>query len=158
MTIRKSVLFGGVGLVLVGLASAGFAQEAAKVLEQRQALMKAVGGNMKALGEIAKGERTETPQEVGRRAREINANAKQIAMMFKPEFHTANVTGDLKTTASEKIWKEPAQFSDSSSKLELASAQLATAADAGDQEKMKAAIGELAKTCGGCHELYRVKK
>ena len=158
MQINRTMLFGGMGVVLATLASAAIAQEAAKVIEQRQAMMKVIGGNMKALGEIAKGDRTETPQEIGRRAREVSEQARQIAVMFKPEFHTANVTGGLKTTASEKIWQDPQEFTASANRLELASAQLTTAAEAGDQEKIKAAIGEMTKTCGGCHELYRVKR
>ena len=144
--------------MLAAAASVAVAQEAAKVLEQRQAMMKVIGGNMKALGEIAKGERTETAQDVGRRAREINEQAKRIAVMFKPEFHAGNVGADLKTTAADRIWKEPEQFTAAANRLELASVQLAAAADAGDQEKIKAAIGEMAKTCGGCHELYRIKR
>ncbi len=158
MGFRKSVLFGTVGAVIAALASVAVAQDAAKVLEQRQAMMKAQGGNMKALSEIAKGERTETPQDIARRAREINESAKQIAVMFKPEFHAGNFSGGLKTTANERIWREPEQFTAAANRLELASAQLAMAADAGDQEKIKAAIGDMAKTCGGCHELFRVKK
>ena len=161
MTLIRSVLFGGAIFALAGLTSVAFSQgapEAPQVLQQRQAMMKAIGGNLKALNEISKGERTESMQDVSRRAREVSEAAKQISVMFKPEFHTANVGSDLKTSASEKIWKEPEQFTASANRLELASTQLAAAADANDQEKMKLAIADMAKTCGGCHELYRVKK
>lgn len=158
MLVKRSVLFAGVALAVAGLASISFAQDAAKVIEQRQAMMKVFGGNMKALSEVAKGEKQATNEEIGKRARDINATAKQISLMFKPEFHVGNVGADMKTTASDKIWKEPEQFTGAANKLELASVDLAAAADAGDQEKIKAAIGAMGKTCGGCHEVYRIKK
>lgn len=158
MRIGKSALLGAVGFTLAAFGTTAVAQEAAKVLEQRQALMKAQGGNMKALGEIAKGERTEAPQEIAKRAQTLREDAKQIAVMFKPEFHVGNVSGDMKTTASEKIWAEPEKFTAAANNLELASAKLEEAANSGDQEQIKVAIGGVGKTCGGCHELYRVKK
>jgi len=104
------------------------------------------------------GESTEAPEEVARRAREINEAAKRIAALFEPEVHIGNVDGGLKTTANERIWQEPEKFAESAAQLEQASLQLAMAAEAGDNAKIRAAIGDLGKSCGGCHQLYRVKK
>lgn len=158
MAFNRMRLIGGVGLVLAALAPAALAQDQAKVLEQRQALMKAIGGNMKALNEIARGDRDEGPQDVARRAREINESAKRIAVMFQPEVHIGNVSGDLKTTAKPEIWQEPEKFRGGVAKLDQASLDLAAAADSGDKERIRTAVADLAKTCGGCHEVFRVKK
>jgi cytochrome c556 len=59
--------------------------------------------------------------------------------------------------ASEKIWRDFADFEKRAKAAAEAARQLADA-DPGDATLVAARFRALTKACGGCHETYRVKR
>ena len=60
------------------------------------------------------------------------------------------------TKASEKVWSEPEKFKAAYEKMQAEVKKLPAAA--GDLATLKAAAGEVGKTCKGCHDDYREKE
>ena len=65
-------------------------------------------------------------------------------------------TKDEKSRALPAIWAEPAKFKEAQDRFQGAVAKL-VAASKGDEAAAKAAIGEVGKACGACHENFRAK-
>jgi len=131
--------------------------EAVQAVKARQDLMKSIGGNVKGLREMLQGKNTDTAADAQRRAEEIAESARQIAVLFEPEYHISNV-GDIETTAKPELWTDYEDFTSKATALEEASGELALAAQTEDMNAIKTAFGDMSKTCGGCHQAYRVKK
>ena len=60
------------------------------------------------------------------------------------------------TEALPVIWEEPAAFEDAILAFQTAADALDTASETGEATGIKAAFGETGKTCGGCHDDFRV--
>jgi cytochrome c556 len=118
----------------------------------RKALMKANGDQAKIGAAMAKGE---APFDLGK--------AKAIFLVFvdsagkMPElFPESSKTGG-ETAAAPKIWEDMADFK--ARFVKFAADSKAAAEKVTDLASFKETFGTLAKNnCGGCHELYRVKK
>ena len=144
--IRTSILAGlalGLGLTVA------FAQ--GDPIAQRRDTMKGVGAATRTGTQMVKGE---VPFDAAK-AREIlrvYAEAADRMHNFYPD--TARSGGE--TTAAPRIWEDRAgfrkRFDDWAADIKTASAQ------ANDLESFRTAFGNLTKACGGCHELYRIKK
>ena len=63
-----------------------------------------------------------------------------------------------KTDALPTIWQNWPDFQSKAKAMETESAKLLQLAQAGDEAGFKAQFPNVGKTCGGCHEGYRVKK
>lgn len=59
------------------------------------------------------------------------------------------------TKADPKVWSEPEKFKAAYDKFTVAAKALPAAA--GDAAALKVALGDLGKTCKGCHDDYRMK-
>lgn len=151
------------GLIVAGLLSGAGTlaiaadEDASKAIKARQDLMKSIGGNVKGLKEMLDGKTAETPAQAKERAEAISEAATKIAILFEPEYHISNVT-DIETTAKPEVWTDSEEFAKKADALQEASTKLAMAADTEDMDAIKAAFGDMTKTCGGCHQTYRVKK
>jgi cytochrome c556 len=118
----------------------------------RQMVMKNNGAAIGALAKMAKGEE------------DFNATAANLAVRmlwdsqvgFTALFPAGTETGN-DTTASPKIWEDMAGFEAKSQELQEVAASI-VATPITDLDGVKAALGQLGKTCQGCHETYRVKK
>lgn len=62
------------------------------------------------------------------------------------------------TKADMKIWSEGAKFKEASEKSQKAVATLASTVKGGDEKAIKAAIGDVGKSCKGCHDDFRLKE
>ena len=62
------------------------------------------------------------------------------------------------TEALLGIWENPGEFKKVVMAFQTAAAVMGAAADNGDVEGIKAALGELGKSCGGCHKVFHKKK
>lgn len=145
--------------VAAGAASLATAadEEAVRAVKARQDMMKSIGGNVKGLREMLQGKNTESAADAQRRADEIAEAARQIAVLFKSEYHISNV-GDIETAAKPELWTDYDDFTSKAEALEAASGELALAAQGGEMDAIKTAFADMSKTCGGCHQTYRVKK
>ena len=61
------------------------------------------------------------------------------------------------TKAAPAIWSDHAGFVKASAALSASGAALATAAKAGDQAGVEAAVKAMGDACGACHKDYRLK-
>ena len=64
----------------------------------------------------------------------------------------------VKTEALAKVWSEREAFEKRIKNLSLASEKLIKIAASGDEKAMRAAIGGVGKTCGGCHDDFKEDK
>jgi cytochrome c556 len=75
---------------------------------------------------------------------------------FATLFPKGSETGG-ETTAAPKIWQSFEDFESKGKKMAADAVQASTAAGQG-LEAFKAAFGEVAKNCKGCHQEFRIKK
>lgn len=141
-----------VSALVLAAFSAGAVVAAGTPQENRQQLMKGIGGAMGSLAKIAKGEAAYDAATVKGALETMATNAKA----FPNEFPAGSETG-MDTEASPKIWENMDDFKAKSAKL-ASDAEMLLAQLPADQ----AAVGDAMKTLGGdcqsCHETYRMKK
>jgi cytochrome c556 len=121
-------------------------------IAQRKELMKQVGAATKASGEMVKGEKPYDAKAAEGHMATIAKNWPAVAKLFPDGSKTG---GD--TTAAPKIWESRADFEAKGAKL-AKDAEAATKAAAQGPDAFKAAFGDVAKNCKGCHEVYRIPK
>lgn len=125
----------------------------ADVIADRQAVMKE---NAKEVGTLVKMVKGETPFDAAAvlaALTALNDNVQKIDVAAS--FPAGSDKGD--TTASPKIWEDPAGFQAQVDKFkEVAAAAVANPAQ--DLDALKAQVGTIGQTCGTCHEAFRVKK
>ncbi len=146
------LLLSGVAMVLgAGYGAAVFAQAKPDVLvKQRQAGMTMIGKYWGPIGGMASGK---TPYNAERVAR----NAPILVVLSKlPWDGFAESTKDVKSKARPEVWTDNAKFKTAADRMQKAIAQLAKVST-GDEATIKAALSEVGKTCGGCHDDFREK-
>lgn len=117
----------------------------------RKAIMKMNGQQTGIAAKMAKGEE---PFDL-EKAKKVFATYEDAAQKMPSLFPDNSKTGG-ETTAAPKIWEDMAGFKAAFEKFG-ADAKAASASTK-DLDTFKAAFGNVAKNCGGCHEVYRVKK
>lgn len=119
--------------------------------DKRIMKMKELGGAMKAVAAVAKGEAAYTPA-LNEQAVKIKMIAAEMGNLF-PEG-----SGGEKTRSKDEIWSQPEAFEKAVADFEMAATGLVAAVETGDQGKIGAALGATGKTCGGCHKPFRAPK
>jgi cytochrome c556 len=137
-----------------GIAIAEAQTNAAASITARQDAMKAQGGAMRTLTPIVRGEQPWSQQAAVQAATTLNNVSKAIPTVF-PQGSGPEAG---KTDALPVIWQNFGDFQAKSKALETESAKLLQLAQAGDEAGFKAQFPAVGRTCGGCHETYRVKK
>jgi cytochrome c556 len=143
------------GTVVVGLTLAGSAFAQAKPEDEiryRQSVMNVVG---RAFGPL-----TQMAQDKAPYNKDVVAKNTQVIDMLIGLHWNSFAPGTEKgapTKADLKIWSEPGKFKDAAEKSQQASSKLLQTAKTGDEKAVKGAIGDLGKTCKGCHDDYRLK-
>lgn len=123
----------------------------ANAIAERKEIMKGVGGAAKSGAAFAKGE---APYD-NAKALAVFATMASAAAKMPSLFPDNSKTGG-ETTAAPKIWEDMNGFKAGFAKLE-ADAKAAQAS-VKDVNSFKVAFGGVTKNCGGCHEVYRIKK
>jgi len=131
-------------VLAIGIGAASADDEGA--IKHRQAVMKAVGGNMGAMVAILKGQ-VGFMEDMPLHARAMNELAQISAKVF-PE---GSDFGE--TDALEAIWEKPEDFKKAVQAFQVAAGALNKVAGSGD----RGAIGNLGKSCKGCHDDFRKK-
>jgi cytochrome c556 len=147
-------------LVTAGLAlalGAGFtltaqAQSPEAMVKQRQAAMTLQGKYFGPLGAMAQGKMPFNAEMVARNAGYLNVLDKMAWDGF------ADGTKGIKSRALPAIWDDAGKFKEAQNNFMSAVSALVEASNSGDEGKIKAAIGGVGKTCGGCHENFREKQ
>mgnify|MGYP001765185300 FL=1 len=140
--------------VLVAAIASGTAF-AADPIETRKATMKAIGGAFG--GVMVKMVKGEIPYDAAAAKKAADTMVEKgksidIAALFPKGTEKG---GD--TEALPKIWSDPAGFKAAMDKMNAAFAAQAPNVDQG-LDKLKVAVGEIGKTCKGCHDEYRAPK
>jgi cytochrome c556 len=150
--MQKKLFLAGVVLVLSAVvAGGGFAQDRPEVLvKQRQAAMTLQGKYFGPLQGMAQGKIPYNAEIVARNAAYLNVLDKMPWDGFVPG------TKDVKSQALPEVFKDPAKFKTAQERLQEAVAKLVEV-KSGDEAAAKAAIAEVGKACGGCHENFRQK-
>ncbi len=145
-------LAAGLALGLAGQSLAAGSPE--NLVKYRQAVMKAIGGHTAAIASVVKGE-TSYGAHVANHARGIKDMSLIVQDVFPPE---SGPDSFKDTRALPKIWAEPAKFQEAVTAFQGAAAKFAEVAEGGDMAAIGAALGELGKSCGGCHKPFRAEK
>ena len=138
-------------LVAGGVATA--ADEPANTIKYRQNVMHSVGANISNIAMVAKGEFSSLAN-VAANAQAIRDGLGAAGVLFPAG--TGAEAG--KTRSLPTIWERPDEFAASLEKSIAAADEMIVAANAGELDGIRAALGALGKTCGGCHETFRQKK
>ena len=154
--MKRTLLSVGIALALgAGYSISAFAQAKPEVLvKQRQAAMTLQGKYFGPLAGMAQGKVPYNGDVVKRNAGFLNALDKMPWDGFSPE--TKGTT--VKTAALPAIWNEPDKFKQAQERLESEVSKLVQVSASGDEAAVKAQIGAVGKSCGGCHETFREKQ
>jgi cytochrome c556 len=128
------------------------ADKPAVVVKYRENVMKAMGGHMGDLSAIVKGD-VSYKDHVAMHAEGIAALARLIPSIF-PQ---GTGPDKVKTETKAEVWRDWSRFTASAKALEDESNKLASLAKAGNMDAVKAQFQNVGKTCGGCHDSFRVK-
>ncbi len=150
---RKMVLAALALAVGAGASFQASAQAKPEVLvKQRQAAMALQGKYFGPIGAMVQGKAPWDAAVVARNAAYLEVLAKMPWDGFQAG------TADIKSDAKPEIYKEMDKFKSIYEKFEADATKLAAAAKSGDQGAVKAAFGEVGKSCKACHDDYRVKR
>lgn len=153
--MTKKLMFGALGLCLAAAIAGGpsliaLAQTApADAIKARKDNRQQVRTTMGAIKKIVddKGPGAEIVPLANRVA--------ELERTFLPLFPAGSDQGDTK--ALPTVWSDRAGFEAASKATEDAALRLAQVAGTGDASAVSAAFGDLAKTCGACHDKFRAK-
>jgi len=142
-----------VALTLGVAAGAVFAQAKPETLvKQRQAVMTLQGKYFGPLAAMAQGKAPYNADIVRRNAAFLDNLSRMPWDGFDPS------TKDVKSAALPAIYEQPDKFKEAAARLENEVHKLYEVSRSGDEAAVKAQIGAVGKSCGGCHESFRQKQ
>jgi len=150
----KKIITGSV-LVAIGLSMASIAQAQVKpeiLVKQRQSAMTLIGKYWGPLGGMAQGKVPYDANVVARNAGYLDALSKM------PWDGFASGTKDVKSAALPAVFTDTAKFKEAQDRLQSEVAKLVSVSKGGDEAAVKAQLGAVGKSCGGCHETFREKR
>jgi len=152
--MKKKLFWSCIALALgAGCALTAVAQVKPDVLVgQRQAVMKLQGKYFGPLVGMLKG-------TVPYNAEIVQRNALYLDVLDKMPWDgfVESTKGEANTWALPAVYDEPAKFKQAQEQLQSAVSQLVTVSKGGDEAAVKAAIGNVGKACGNCHDNFRKK-
>jgi cytochrome c556 len=150
--MNKKLFLACLGLALcagAGYAPSVLAQAKPEVLvKQRQAAMTLQGKYFGPLAAMASGKAPYDAAIAARNAAFLDALIKMPWDGFQAS------TKDEKSRALPAIYDDAAKFKEAQERAQTAVSHLVAAKDEGS---FKAAVGDVNKSCGGCHESFRAK-
>lgn len=141
------LIVGIAALSVVAVTAAAYATQ--DPIMTRKALMDANGAAAGAGGAMMK---EEAPFNAAV-AKSIFMTMRAVSYSYGDYFPAGSDQGDTK--ASPKIWEDAAGFAAALTKFQQ-DAEAALAADVKDLEAFKAAFGQVAGNCKGCHDAFRL--
>ena len=152
--MKKSLMAAGLAAAVTVLASgAALAQAKPEILvKQRQSAMTLIG---KYWGPMAGMMQGKIPYD----ANVIQRNAGFLDNLSRmPWDGFADSTKGVKSAALPTVWSDSAKFREAASRLENEASKLVQVSRGGDEAAVKAQLGAVGKTCGGCHNDFRAKQ
>jgi cytochrome c556 len=142
----KDVVAAGIAVAVLSAGVAATQPAYADPVKERQAIMK---NNNKAGKALKKAAKAGDSVAAKKQAIMIIVNADKLANLF-PKETGRGVLGAKATRAKDQIWTDWDTFKSKLDALKSAAKKVASG-------NLKAA-GDIGKTCGGCHKLFRGKK
>ena len=127
-------------------------EQALQLMEQRHEGMEDIGDAMKL---VSKQLKTDSPDLA--RVREGAATIARLAPQVSGWFPPGTGPEIGKTHAKPAIWESPEDFAAKRNAFQDAAKAFDAAAQGSDLAAIRAAHGNLGKTCKACHDLYREK-
>jgi cytochrome c556 len=143
-TIMKMAV---VGLVIVGCATGAKKMSAQEAIPARQQLMKDQGAAMRSISDKLKAGQV---QAVAADAQKLVGTSKRIPDLFPP-----GSVDPTKSRAKPEIWQRWSEFEGNAKTIGTKASQLVATANSGNAQATQAAVADLGKTCGACHEAFR---
>lgn len=151
--MKKLVTVATGAVLFVTLAPGAFAQAKPEVLvKQRQAVMTLQGKYFGPMAAMAQGKAPFNAAVVQRNAGFLD----NLSRMSWDGFD-ASTRGE-KSRALPAVFDNSAAFKEAAARLENEAAKLVAVSRSGDEAAVKAQIGAVGKTCGGCHDDFRQKQ
>lgn len=140
-------------LISTLLASAGLAfaqfKKPEDAIKYRQSALTVMANSFGKIGAVVKGEAPFNKDEVAKNAAVVATLSTLPWQAFGP--------GTEGGKAQPEVWSDNAKFKAASEKLQLATANLNTAAQSGDLDNIKKAFGAAGQACKGCHDDFKKK-
>ncbi len=150
--MKKTIVVAAVAFTTLLASGAALAQAKPEVLvKQRQAAMTLQGKYFGPMGGMAQGKVPYNAETVKRNTAFLEA----LAQMPWDGFN-AN-TKDVKSKALPAIYSDGAKFKEAQDRFTGEVTKLAAAVKGGDEGAIKAQLGAVGKSCGGCHNDFREK-
>ena len=132
-----------------GAAYAQFAKPD-EAIKYRKSVMFLVLQHFKPMGAVVQGKAAYDKEA-------FSANADAVKMLASLPFEASLVPGSDKgdTTMTSAAFKKPDQFKKALEVFKSETAMLASAANGGDLNAIKAQFGKVAQGCDACHKQYR---
>jgi cytochrome c556 len=151
--MKRSGVATVVALALGVAAGAVFAQaKPEQLVKQRQAVMTLQGKYFGPMAAMAQGKAPYNADIVRRNAAYLD----NLSRMAWDGFDAG--TKGVKSAALPAIYEQPDKFKEAQSRLENEAHKLYEVSRSGDEAAVKAQIGAVGKSCGGCHESFREKQ
>jgi cytochrome c556 len=148
----KKVLIGAALLASLAAGSVAAQVPADRAVKYRQSALTVMSTSFGRIGAYNKG-------EIKLDSAALIANAQAVELMSHFAFDGfIQGTPQPSTTgkgAKAEIWKEWDKFKKMQGDLQSATAKLSAAAKSGDAEAIKAASGDVGKSCKACHDAFR---
>ncbi len=152
--MNKKLIAAGLALALgTGYTLNALAQAKPDVLvKQRVAAMTLIGKYFGPLGGMAQG-------KVPFDANIVARNAGYLEVLTKLPWDGFDAsTQNEKSAALPEVWKDPAKFKAAQDLVQKQVANVVAVAKGGNEAAIKAALGDVGKACGNCHNTFREKK
>lgn len=137
-----------IGLLAAMPATAQFAKPE-DAIKYRKAVFTVMGTHFGRVAAMANG-RMPFDAKVAADSAEIATSMSKLPFVA---FGAGTDKGD--TRAKAEIWSESDKFNAGASKMQEELVKFNVAAKTGNVDTIKAAVGEVGKTCKGCHDAYR---
>ena len=136
---------------ILAAAGSASAQDGEGDIDYRQNLMRAIGANMAAIGDVLK-HGLPVQDNLAGHAGNLVTHSGQIATAFSQR------ATEGATDAKPGIWDDPEGFAQAIESFRAEATKLSEAADSGDWAAFGGQVRGLGLSCGGCHENYRKPK
>ncbi|TKB55327.1 c-type cytochrome [Ferrimonas aestuarii] len=146
-----SLTFAAVMLAVSGSAVAkGAFEDASDAIEYRQHAFSLIKENFGEIYAMVKGKKPMDAEQFQRRA-------EHLALLSNIPFDAFKVKGSDQgdTEALPSVWSDNAKFMEIASEFQMATQQLVSASQSGDDKAIKQAFGATGKTCKGCHDNFK---
>ncbi len=155
----RSVLLTAVSVIAAGVFATSAVADGhlEKAVKARKGFMQVVAFNLGPLGAMAKGEAEYNAEAAATYAANLEVLSKMNTGSMWPAGSDNAALGEDKTRALPAAWAEGSKVGEKHGAWTEASTQLAAVAGDG-LDALKGAIGDVGKSCGGCHDDYRAEK